>query len=160
MKTWYSRYLAAHTPCDWFLLRHGAHDDRRVNAGWAIQEGPTVTYLDWTPAGTCSPQRDRAGQMSRSRIQVAREKIHSIDSGVRLCTKTYQVEAGNESSRALLLCRTRSIQALKLVKQIIAVDSSRLPREVVRTVVAVSGHKEDNFRRVGHTIFVSLGCRG
>lgn len=28
-----------------------------------------------------------------------------------------------------------------------AVDSSRLPREVVRTVVAVSGHKEDNFRR-------------
>eukprot|EP00752_Nemacystus_decipiens_P007062 g6329.t1 len=40
------------------------------------------------------------------------------------------------------------MQALKLVKQIIAVDSSRLPREVVRTVVAVSGHKEDNFRRV------------
>ena len=35
------------------------------------------------------------------------------------------------------------------MKQIIAVDSSRLPREVVRTVVAVSGHKEDNFRRVG-----------
>ncbi|CBN77350.1 conserved unknown protein [Ectocarpus siliculosus] len=40
------------------------------------------------------------------------------------------------------------MQALKLVKQIMAVDSSRLPREVVRTVVAVSGHKEDNFRRV------------
>ncbi|CAM9715017.1 unnamed protein product, partial [Ectocarpus sp. 8 AP-2014] len=39
------------------------------------------------------------------------------------------------------------MQALKLVKQIMAVDSSRLPREVVRTVVAVSGHKEDNFRR-------------
>lgn len=39
-------------------------------------------------------------------------------------------------------------QALKLVKQIMAVDPSRLPREVVRTVVAVSGHKEDNFRRV------------
>lgn len=29
-----------------------------------------------------------------------------------------------------------------------SVDSSKLPREVVRTVVAVSGHKEDNFRRV------------
>ncbi|CAM9962272.1 unnamed protein product [Ascophyllum nodosum] len=40
------------------------------------------------------------------------------------------------------------MQALKLVKQIMLVDSSKLPREVVRTVVAVSGHKEDNFRRV------------
>ncbi|CAM9272416.1 unnamed protein product, partial [Hapterophycus canaliculatus] len=47
-----------------------------------------------------------------------------------------------------LLHYSLSTQALKLVKQIIAVDSSRLPREVVRTVVAVSGHKEDNFRRV------------
>lgn len=51
--------------------------------------------------------------------------------------------------RRSFLGRTFSNQALKLVKQIIAVDSSRLPREVVRTVVAVSGHKEDNFRRVG-----------
>lgn len=59
------------------------------------------------------------------------------------------------------LGRTFSNQALKLVKQIIAVDSSRLPREVVRTVVAVSGHKEDNFRRVGQIsrCFGSLvGC--
>lgn len=29
------------------------------------------------------------------------------------------------------------------------VDASKVPREVVRTIVAVSAHKEDNFRRVG-----------
>lgn len=52
-------------------------------------------------------------------------------------------------------------QALKLVKQIMAVDSSKLPREVVRTVVAVSGHKEDNFRRVcGHIHVDALIPRG
>lgn len=52
-------------------------------------------------------------------------------------------------SPTLLLTSLSFKQALKLVKQIMAVDSSWLPREVVRTVVAVSGHKEDNFRRVG-----------
>lgn len=53
------------------------------------------------------------------------------------------------TSSLVVLMRNASEQALKLVKQIIAVDSSGLPREVLRTVVAVSGHKEDNFRRVG-----------
>lgn len=61
--------------------------------------------------------------------------------------------------------RVSSTQALKLVKQIMAVDPSSLPREVVRTVVAVSGHKEDNFRRVGmmahrqHVVFTIISRR-
>lgn len=67
------------------------------------------------------------------------------------------VKAGKQCTHFFLSGRMFSNQALKLVKQIIAVDSSRLPREVVRTVVAVSGHKEDNFRRVCQN--AQLFCR-
>ncbi|CAM9222945.1 unnamed protein product, partial [Choristocarpus tenellus] len=52
---------------------------------------------------------------------------------------------------ALALAREQlweRMQALKLVKRIMEVDSSRVPREVVQTLVAVSGHMEDSFRRV------------
>jgi hypothetical protein len=40
------------------------------------------------------------------------------------------------------------MQALKLAQRVLELDSSRMPRNVVRSLVAIAGHKDDSFRRV------------
>lgn len=40
------------------------------------------------------------------------------------------------------------VQALKVIRRIMEVDGSQMPTSLVRSIVAIAGHKDDNMRRV------------